>query len=517
MSDTKAAPKEPGSWAELVRGYRREKVKLQWKPEELPPKKYVTTFEKSREQRVFDPILQRFRNNKTETTRRDHERMYATSVLNKARDTQLATGQPYDILNHSMKRRQKPVVHAVRDEALEREMQLRRSNVDYNVISNKPLAEHHFAHPDKRPPSKPTESEKKFVKRKREYDILSGRYLNNHNLRKSKDVRASKNRAAKLFWQTHDFNPVNCTFYDREKEDAFVKVRQAFENTHGEVQNMKLPPRIRLAEGNLYNIMTMEVKNPEEMEHYEYHSNNRFNSTKDAMERDIRKRMEDKYDLCETRKLNKVAAKRFEEMTANGFDLVTGQSFYGKNSKPLYRPSYMQKPPRVWEKVDMTKFKDEKTLSGRAPFDKTGNSYTMSGTFGGNSTMENTASARERVANSPQARQREESGLVDRDPTPVPEQDVAFINVPSPREVKEAKASARSSARSWRNNGDINAKLYKEVSHGLVPKLTLSKSSSNLPDRKSAQGSKPATPGPPKTANSVRSNKSASGVRTGGF
>ena len=165
---------------------------------------------------------------------------------------------------------------------------------------------------------------------------------------KTKDIQANKDRAAKLFWETHDFNPLNCILRSREGE-AFVKVRQAFEDTHGEVQYKKLPPRIRLAE-DLYNIMTMEVKNPEEMEHYEYCNNNRFNSTKDAMERDIRKRMEDKYDLNETRKLNKVAAKRFEELTANGFDLVTGQSFYGKNSKPLYRPSYMQKPP-VWKKL----------------------------------------------------------------------------------------------------------------------------------------------------------------------
>ena len=90
MSGTKGAPKEPESWAELVRGYRREKVKLPWKPEDLPPKKFVTTYEKSREQRVFNPILQSFRNEKTEKTRREHERLYATSVLNRARETQLA-------------------------------------------------------------------------------------------------------------------------------------------------------------------------------------------------------------------------------------------------------------------------------------------------------------------------------------------------------------------------------------------------------------------------------------------
>ena len=33
-------------------------------------------------------------------------------------------------------------------------MQLRRSHVDYNVVSNIPLSKHHFAHPKDRPPSK---------------------------------------------------------------------------------------------------------------------------------------------------------------------------------------------------------------------------------------------------------------------------------------------------------------------------------------------------------------------------
>ena len=47
-------------------------------------------------------------------------------------------------------------------------------------------------------------------------------------------------------------------------------------------------------------------------------------------------------------------------MTANGFDLVTGQSFYGKKAKPLYRPSYMQKPPTVWDRVEVTKSANEK-------------------------------------------------------------------------------------------------------------------------------------------------------------
>ena len=220
-------PKEHSSWAEMVQDYRHEKVSLGWKPKELPPRKVITKFQKTREERVFDPILQNFRDRSTESTRRETEKMFATATLNKARETRLATGQPYDIINHGhlVKPKQKKVVK--QDPETLRKLQLRRSHVDYNVVSNIPLSKHHFAHPKDRPPSKGEKTSSLSVPRKRDYDILSGRYLNRHNARKNKDVRAQKDRAAKLFWQTHDFNPVSCTFYDRDKEEAFVRVRQA--------------------------------------------------------------------------------------------------------------------------------------------------------------------------------------------------------------------------------------------------------------------------------------------------
>ena len=466
-------PKEHSSWAEMVQDYRHEKVSLGWKPKELPPRKVITKFQKTREERVFDPILQNFRDKSTESTRRETEKMFATATLNKARETRLATGQPYDIINHGhlVKPKQKKVVK--QDPETLRKLQLRRSHVDYNVVSNIPLSKHHFAHPKDRPPSKEEKTSSLSVPRKRDYDILSGRYLNRHNARKNKDVRAQKDRAAKLFWQTHDFNPVSCTFYDRDKEEAFVRVRQAFEDTHGEVQNAKLPPRIRLAEGNLYNIMTMEPKNKEELMHYDYKNDNKFNSTKDAMERDIRKRCENKYDLGETRKLNRVAAKRFEEMTANGFDLVTGQSFYGKKAKPLYRPSYMQKPPTVWDRVEVTKSANEKLAS------------TLGSTLGSTLAMTGAMSMNNTYSPSPAAVQETqplEQSRNSKNPTPAPEQDVSFINIPSAREEK----------------------TYKEVSHELVPKLELSKSTGNINNQSSVK----------KPESSTSNNNK---VRTGGF
>ena len=124
----KKAPQEHSSWAAMVQDYRHEKVSLGWKPKELPPRKVVTKFQKTREERVFDPILQNFRDSTTESTRREKEKMFATATLNKARETRLATGQPYDIINHGNIVKPKERKKVQQDSETLRKLQLRRSH-----------------------------------------------------------------------------------------------------------------------------------------------------------------------------------------------------------------------------------------------------------------------------------------------------------------------------------------------------------------------------------------------------
>jgi hypothetical protein len=54
---------DPVSWSDAVRTIKREKVTLPWERKGLAPEpvKYVTRYEKAREEVVFDPILGRYR------------------------------------------------------------------------------------------------------------------------------------------------------------------------------------------------------------------------------------------------------------------------------------------------------------------------------------------------------------------------------------------------------------------------------------------------------------------------
>ena len=365
----------PQSWGEHIRAIKREKVSLPWKPGEFVRNQRVTTFDLTRQERQFDPVLQKFRDPRVEVTRAQVETAYRTEVLNRSHARERKYGQPYNILTHTPVQAARAtndslnktvpvtlgVATAERLKEIERTKRLRASRVDYNIVSNLSTQEHHWAPPSQRPsplpksrhgsgPAPPTVESS--ATKKRDYNILSGKYLNHHKKRTAIDKKFAADKAATRFWQTHDFNPVSCKFYDGKKEELFKEAREVFEKSHGAVQRRRLPPKVRDSEGYLFDIVTMRPKDMEKLRMRDANSTRGTSDTNKAVvEQKIRERCEARYDVLENRKLNRVAAKRFDEITKNGYDLVTGQSFHGPDSKRIPRPIYMAKPPSIWQKA----------------------------------------------------------------------------------------------------------------------------------------------------------------------
>ena len=50
-----------------------------------------------------------------------------------------------------------------------------------------------------------------------------------------------KAEAAQRYWKTHNFDPVNCNFYDQDKENDYLKEREQYAKIHGKDQVKKLP------------------------------------------------------------------------------------------------------------------------------------------------------------------------------------------------------------------------------------------------------------------------------------
>jgi len=362
------------TWAEHIRNIKHDKVTLPWDAAKVVQQPRMTTFDKTREERQFDPVLQRFRDTRIETTRRQAETAYRTEVLNRSRVREVKYGQPYNILQPTpvikptfketkqlISTLSAPVKEKIKEQNHAKRM--RASRVDYNILSNMSTQEHHYAPPDQRPaplppprhgsgPGKPTVESSATMKR--DYNIISGRYRNHHSKRVDLDNKNLANTAAERFWQTHDFNPVTTTFYDGDKEELFKEARGVFEKSHGAVQRRRLPPKVRDSEGYLYDIVSMRTKDEEGLEALKMSQSGGENKlSKSVVEEKIRRRQNDRYDLVEQRKMNRVAARRFDEMTKHGYDLVTGQPYKGKGAKVVPRPVHMSRAPSVWKRAEL--------------------------------------------------------------------------------------------------------------------------------------------------------------------
>lgn len=360
---------QSSNWAEYVRKIKHEKVTLPWDAKSVAPPKRMSVYDKTRQERQFNPLLQKFRDDRIETTRKQAESAYRTEVLNRSRAREVKYGQPYNILRPTAVKR--PTFEATQSlvASLPAPMQtkikeqnhmkrMRASRVDYNILSNMSTQEHHYAPPGQRPeplppprhgsgPGQPTVISSAIMKR--DYNLISGKYKNHHSKRVQLDNKHLAETAAERFWQTHDFNPVTVGFYDGDKEELFKEARGVFEQSHGAVQRKRLPPKVRDSEGYLYDIVSMRTKDKEGLRTLEMTQTGGGSTlNKSAVEEKIRQKQNARYDLVEQRKMNRVAAKRFDDMTKHGYDLVTGQTFKGKGAKVVPRPVHMNPQPTVW-------------------------------------------------------------------------------------------------------------------------------------------------------------------------
>lgn len=124
----------------------------------------------------------------------------------------------------------------------------------------------------------------------RDYNIVSNKYLEHHDQKLVADEQIHKAEAALRYWKTHDFDPVNCNYYDADKEKAFLAQREEEAKIHGRDQVKKLPVTVQ-NEGLMYNPINMKIEDEQRL--YE----------RDLRERNKKARYEVRYDVeASTRK-----------------------------------------------------------------------------------------------------------------------------------------------------------------------------------------------------------------------
>ena len=164
------------------------------------------------------------------------------------------------------------------------------------------------------------------------------------------DEQILKAEAAIQYWKTHDFDPVNCTFYDQDKEEEYRKKRDAEALIHGRDQVKKLPVTVQ-NEGLMYNPVNMKIEDEQRL--YE----------RDLREKNKKARYEARYDVeATTRKgclaeqdrlsdmaVNKISGMRFREELERGHHILSNEALDGR-AVQYKRDMYVAgtRPTQAW-------------------------------------------------------------------------------------------------------------------------------------------------------------------------
>lgn len=103
------------------------------------------------------------------------------------------------------------------------------------------------------------------------------------------------------------------------------------------------PFRFQSAEGNTYNIVTQEITNPSKISTLEDKSLHRYRGREELL-KNVTIRSQEKLEIDESRKLNRVSFERYKETLDRGYDFVFADAKL--SLKPL-----PQRPGTVWDRL----------------------------------------------------------------------------------------------------------------------------------------------------------------------
>ena len=212
------------------------------------------------------------------------------------------------------------------------------SKIEYNILSNVNLKDHHFERPEKRP-DKPSTSPKikqsmKQVWTFKDYDIISNKYNNDDSAKSGVNEKAFKLEAASKYWRTHNFNPLTGKYFDDEKEKTYQLAMKEKEKIHGAKQTLKLPKRVQ-EQGLLYNPVNMKILDKERLINHEERLRNKIKryEQKNQIDEFFLKRDMALTERAEIRKSNKKCYEYYREQDNRGFNIVNN------SDQPKYKTS----------------------------------------------------------------------------------------------------------------------------------------------------------------------------------
>jgi len=347
------------TWAEEILTYETAKRRPNLSNEDGGPPVRVTRGAVKEQERVFDPVNQRYREPATEYRQRLREEENRVQHLNRAMDVQLLREQPFNVVTNATKLEGLDFPgEGNADKPMHGRQRFPDTFVDYNIVSNKGFHEHHWAHPDDRPQPSAREPRHRKVPAftQKDYNIVTNRYLSDHDAKLTRDNTLNKREAAAKYVERNRFDPL-VQKYTNPSEETNIRTAEAAHDVEVvERAQQSIPPCVKHRPSAYYDMVTHQV--PE--------GNQDMLQWMDVAEEERKERFKNRYivehnfhvqdmraDQVENeRRLNRIDPGRFEEPIKRGFDILSNRPHQGRHAKPPFAPYPMPKPS-PWERAQM--------------------------------------------------------------------------------------------------------------------------------------------------------------------
>ena len=190
------------AWRDNLKQYEYEKTNLSWVNAGPPPR--ITKSDVIAQENSYNPILQTYTNQIIESNVQKIERDRLIETLAKNKDKALRYEQTFDIINLDNKLKGLeglPGYPEERPPNYKNRNLGNNSKTPYNIISCLDFADHHYLPPEQRPP-RPQEVPRKYkinIVEHRDFNIISNKYLQDHEDKAKFDLDSYKQQAAEEY------------------------------------------------------------------------------------------------------------------------------------------------------------------------------------------------------------------------------------------------------------------------------------------------------------------------------
>ena len=233
------------------------------------------------------------------------------------------------------------------------------TRTNYNILSNLSHEVHHWAPPELRT-REPDAANKPVYKSKligrQDYNIVSNKYLAQHDEKTHQEENQARQTATEAFWRTHNYDPIEVKYYDEEREDGHWDMVKDAENKQGvaQAENIRMnAPTTHLSEGNLYDPVTCVAKNEDAIKQLHRLEQGKVEFMRSGLER-VGEYLscEDNADEVRAEKnMNRAKWRRFEDEHSHGYDIVNNAPHYGRGAKQTHLPK-ARPDNTMWETIN---------------------------------------------------------------------------------------------------------------------------------------------------------------------